>query len=79
MRSLDNLSLSSLFLIQQASSTVEYSVLNLVANSSILSGITQDVFGLYGALDIRPTMTDGNIVYPEEQFADREGMSIEFK
>ncbi|KAF8609562.1 P-loop containing nucleoside triphosphate hydrolase protein [Ceratobasidium sp. AG-I] len=79
MRSLDNLSLSSLFLIQQASSSVEYSVLNLVANSSMLSGINRDVLGLYGALDIRPTMIEGDIAYPEEQFADREGMSIEFK
>ena len=79
MRSLDNLSLSSLFLIQQASSSVEYSVLNLVANSSMLSGITRDVFGLYSALDMRPIMADGNIVYPEEQFKNRDGMSIEFR
>jgi hypothetical protein len=65
--------------MQQASTAVEQSVLHALHSLSMFSGVFQDITGLYNVLDMRPAMEGGVIDYPEDKFADRAGMSIEFK
>ncbi|KAG8704356.1 hypothetical protein FRC09_003602 [Ceratobasidium sp. 395] len=79
LRSVHGLNLSSLLLIQQASAAVEHSVLHILHNLSMFSGLFQEINGLYDVLDMQPKMDEGNVEYPEEMFASRAGMSIEFR
>ncbi|KAG9087467.1 hypothetical protein FRC07_012819, partial [Ceratobasidium sp. 392] len=66
-------------LLLQASAAVEHSVLHMLHSLSMLSGVFQDISGLYGVLDMQPSMSDGIVDYPESQFASKAGVSIEFK
>jgi hypothetical protein len=65
--------------MQQASYTVEGLIYRAIDNTRTLSGAMRSINSLYEIIDAQPTMVDGDVVYPEEDFVERKGMSLEFR
>ncbi|KAJ1307532.1 hypothetical protein OPQ81_001629 [Rhizoctonia solani] len=71
--------LSSLVLMQQATSSLQQTLFGMVYNGNNIANLFKNVMSLYEVLELKPTMKDGQVSYPEEEFKDRRGMAIEFK
>jgi hypothetical protein len=42
-------------------------------------GLFDNVVALYEALDIKPTMVDGDTEYPDDEHKSSNGMAIQFR
>ncbi|CAE6410279.1 unnamed protein product [Rhizoctonia solani] len=71
--------LSSLVLIQQATSSLQQTLLGMVYGGNNIANLFKNVMSLYEVLELKPTMTDGDVSYPEAEYKSRKGMAIEFK
>ncbi|KAG8763603.1 hypothetical protein FRC11_000862 [Ceratobasidium sp. 423] len=71
--------LSSLVLMQQATSSLQQTLLGIIYNGENIANLFKNVMSLYEVLELKPTMADGHISYPEEEFKNQKGMAIEFK
>ncbi|QRV75041.1 ABC transporter [Ceratobasidium sp. AG-Ba] len=71
--------LSSLMLIQQASSSLQSTVSRIWLSGGNLASVIANIISLCEAMEIKAGMPDGNMAYPEEKYANQKGMSIEFK
>ncbi|CAE6431870.1 unnamed protein product [Rhizoctonia solani] len=71
--------LSSLVLMQQATSSLQQTLLGIIYGGTNIASLFKNVMSLYDVLEIKPTMADGHISYPEDKYKDQKGMAIEFK
>ncbi|KAG8748266.1 hypothetical protein FRC10_007656 [Ceratobasidium sp. 414] len=71
--------LSSLMLIQQATSSLQSTFSRIWHSGNSLMKLVTNIVSLSEALESKPGMPDGEVIYPEEKYADQKGMSIEFK
>lgn len=44
-----------------------------------MASLFKNALALYEVLEFKPAMIDGDVVYPEEKYKERKGVSIEFK
>ncbi|CCO28929.1 Putative multidrug export ATP-binding/permease protein SAS1788 [Rhizoctonia solani AG-1 IB] len=71
--------LSSLVLIQQATSSLQQTLFGMIYGGNNIASLFKNVMSLYEVLELKPTMSDGDIYYPEERHSSQKGMTIEFK
>ncbi|GAB1521925.1 hypothetical protein RhiTH_005024 [Rhizoctonia solani] len=71
--------LSSLVLIQQATSSLQQTLFGMIYGGNNIANLFKNVMSLYDVLELKPTMVDGEIHYPEEGHKSQKGMAIEFK
>ncbi|KAG8699795.1 hypothetical protein FRC08_005099 [Ceratobasidium sp. 394] len=71
--------LSSLMLIQQAISSLQSTFSRIWHSGNDLMMLVTNIVSLSEALNSKPGMPDGEMIYPEEKNADQKGMSIEFR
>ncbi|KAH7341765.1 P-loop containing nucleoside triphosphate hydrolase protein [Rhizoctonia solani] len=71
--------LSSLVLMQQATSSLQTTFLGIIYGGTNIASLFKNVMSLYDVLEIKPSMADGHVSYPEEDTKDRKGVAIEFK
>ncbi|KAG9105349.1 hypothetical protein FRC07_009358 [Ceratobasidium sp. 392] len=74
-----NFGLSSLMLIQQATSSLQSTLTSIWYRGSDLMMVIANIVSLSEALSSKPGMPDGEVLYPEEKNVDQKGMSIEFR
>ncbi|KAG8723724.1 hypothetical protein FRC12_024444, partial [Ceratobasidium sp. 428] len=72
-------SLSSLMLMQQATSSLQSTFSNILYKGNDLMMVVANIVSLSEALESKSGMSDGEVVYPEEKHINQKGMSIEFK
>ncbi|CAE6516946.1 unnamed protein product, partial [Rhizoctonia solani] len=65
--------------MQQATGSLQQTLLGIIYGGTNIAGLFKNIMSLYDVLEIKPTMVDGHIPYPEEEFKDQKGMAIEFK
>jgi hypothetical protein len=65
--------------MQQAASSLQGTLLGIMYGGTNMANLFKNALGLYEVLEMKPSMVDGDIVYPEESFKHQKGMSIEFK
>ncbi|CAE6416217.1 unnamed protein product [Rhizoctonia solani] len=71
--------LSSLVLMQQATSSLQTTFLGIIYGGTNIASLFKNVMSLYDVLEIKPSMADGYVSYPEEENKDKKGVAIEFK
>jgi hypothetical protein len=71
--------LSSLVLIQQATSSLQQTLFGMIYGGNNIASLFKNVMSLYEVLELKPTMSDGDVYYPEERHSSQKGMTIEFK
>ncbi|CAE6516035.1 unnamed protein product [Rhizoctonia solani] len=71
--------LSSLVLMQQATSSLQQTLRGIIYSGENIASLFKNVMSLYEVLELKPTMVDGQVSYPEEEYKNQKGMAIEFK
>lgn len=71
--------MSALLLMQQTTGALRNTFWRIVYSSSNVASLFKNTVALYEVLDLKPSMLDGDIMYPEEEFKDSKGVSIEFR
>lgn len=71
--------MSSLVLMQQAAGSMQNTFWRIMYSSTNMATLFKNALALYEVLELKPTMVDGDVIYPEERFKDRKGVSVEFK
>ncbi|KAF8604173.1 P-loop containing nucleoside triphosphate hydrolase protein [Ceratobasidium sp. AG-I] len=78
LRGSNELSLTSLVMMQQTAATFQNTMWRFVAYGAQISNMFKNVVSLFEALDMKPSMVDGDVAYPDEAHRDQKGTAIEF-
>jgi hypothetical protein len=66
-------------IIQQAANAVQSIVWKVIYSGGKMWGLFENVCVLYEVLDLKPSMVDGEVIYPDEEHKGQRGTAIEFK
>lgn len=66
-------------MMQQTAATFQTTIWRVMSHGGQASGVFKNVVVLYDVLDIKPSMVDGDVVYPDEAHQDQKGVAIEFR
>ncbi|QRV75040.1 ABC transporter [Ceratobasidium sp. AG-Ba] len=75
----DGLSLTSLVMIQQSSNSFSTLIWRIMYSGGKIWDLFDNVVALYEVLNIKPSMKDGEVVYPDGQHSGDKGTAIEFR
>ena len=73
------MSLTSLVMMQQTAATFQTTLWRFIGQEAQISNMLKNVASLYRVLDMKPSMVDGDVVYPDEAHRDQRGIAIEFR
>lgn len=65
--------------MQQAASSLQGTLFGIMFSGNNMATLFKNALALYEVLELKPTMVDGDVMYPEESHKHQKGMSIEFK
>ncbi|KAG8680664.1 hypothetical protein FRC09_018062, partial [Ceratobasidium sp. 395] len=75
----DKLTLASLVMVQQSAHAFQSIMWRITYSGRRMWGLCDNVIALYEALDIKPAMKDGDVLYPDDEHRENKGAVIEFR
>ena len=65
--------------MQQTAATFQNTMWRFMACGAQISTMVKNAVSLYEVLNTKPSMVDGDVVYPDEAHRYRKGIAIEFR